>query len=151
LTSALFALGAAVTAVFSGSLAVPAVNVGLVEVLAVGMLVPSFTWVVQLSAAGLWLRTGPRLLYWADLARVCLLGSVALLPAAFVNLLLTEPPLWISASNVLISVALMALDLFRRSARHGIALRWPVSWCLTFVLNMAIFLWFSRGWWFGTP
>ncbi len=54
--------GALVTAVFSGSLAVLATEVGLPEVLIVGMLVPSFTWVVQLSAAAVGLppRSGAR-------------------------------------------------------------------------------------------
>ena len=53
----------------------------LTEVLAVGMLVPSFTWAVQLSASGLALSAAQRKLYWGDLGRICLLGSVALLPA----------------------------------------------------------------------
>ena len=143
----LFALGGVVTAAFSGSLAVPAVNAKLAEVLAVGMVVPSFTWVVQLSASGICL--GPRLsrLYWEALGKICLLGSVALLPAACVNFLVKNPPLWISAVNVLASVALMAADLFRRSAANQIPTKWPVSWCLTITINMALFLWCSRGWW----
>jgi hypothetical protein len=142
-----FVLGAAVTAVFSGSLAVPAVNATWIEVLAVGMVVPSFTWLVQLSGSGLLLGRSQRGLYWGDLGRVCLIGSVALLPAAAVNLLVSSPPLWVSAANVPVSVAIMAVDLFRRSARHGISLVWPISWCLTIILNMSLFLWASRHWW----
>jgi len=147
ITAIWFTLGAAVTAVFSGSLAVPAVNAPVTGVLAVGMVVPSFTWLVQLSASGLCLGRLQRQLYWGDLGRVCMLGSVALLPAAAVNLLVPGPPLWVSAANVLMSVAIMAGDLFRRSAKHGIPLLWPISWCLTIALNMALFLWSSRSWW----
>jgi hypothetical protein len=146
-TFSLFALGGVVTSVFSGSLAVPAVNAGLAEVLAVGMLVPSFTWLVQLSASGVCLNARLRQLYWGDLARVCLLGSVALLPAAGFNFLVHGPSPWISVANVLASVAIMAADLFRRSAKNGISRRWPVSWCLTITLNMTLFLWASREWW----
>ena len=47
-TAGWFVAGAVVTAVFSGSLANLAVNADPVEVLAVGMLVPCLTWVVQL-------------------------------------------------------------------------------------------------------
>lgn len=146
-TAAWFAAGAAVTAVFSGSLAVLATNAGLTEVLVVGMLVPSFTWVVQMSASAVVLSARQRRLYWGDLGRVCLVGSVALLPGALVNLCLPGDWLWLSAANVLASVALMAVDLFRRSARHGIAWGWPASWCLTIAVNMGLFLWSSRDWW----
>ncbi len=147
MTAALFGLGALVTAVFSGSLDVPAKNAELTEVLGIGMLVPSFTWVVQLSASGLTLKPDQRRLYWGDLGRVCLIGSIALLPAAAVNLFVPGAPLWLSAVNVLASVAVMATDLFRQTARHGISCGWPVSWCLTIALNMTLFVWSSRGWW----
>ena len=146
-TAFMFSMGALVTAIFSGSLAILAVNAELPEVLAVGMIVPSFTWVVQMAASGLCLDPHFRQVYWGDLARICLLGSVALIPAAAANMLMPNPPLWPSAANVLVSVAVMAIVLFRRSAAHGISLVWPVSWCLTIALNMALFVWTSRGWW----
>ena len=146
-TACWFIAGAAVTAVFSGSLSALSRNAGLAEVLLVGMLVPSFTWVVQISASAIGLTSEPRRLYWGDLGRVCLLGSVALLPAAIVNLCLPQAPLWLSGANVLASVALMGLELFRRSARQGIALGWPISWCLTITVNMGMFAWSSWAWW----
>jgi hypothetical protein len=146
-TAGWFAAGGTVTAVFSGSLAKLAVNAGLVEVLAVGMFVPCFTWVVQLGASGLLLPVIKRRFYWGDLGRVCLLGSVALLPAACANLWLYRAPLWVSAANVLGSVVLMGGKLFRRSARHGIAPWWPASWCLTITVNVMLFVWASWGWW----
>jgi len=146
-TAGWFLAGAAVTAAFSGSLAALAANAGPTEVLGVGMLVPCFTWVVQLGASGVALPAVPRRLYWGDLGRICLLGSVALLPAAVANLFVARTPLWLSAGNVLASVALMGVTLFRRSARHGIPSGWPISWCLTITVNMMLFLWASRGWW----
>ena len=142
-----FIAGGVVTALFSGSLAMLAKNAGLGEVLCVGMLVPSFTWVVQLTASGLWMPGTVRPLDWGELGRVCLLGSFALLPAAIVNLCLPQAPLWVSAANVLASVAIMGVTLHRRSTRLGIAAVWPISWALTITVNMALFVWMSRAWW----
>lgn len=148
-TAIWFAAGGAVTAIFSASLAALTSNAGLTEVLAVGMVVPCFTWVVQLAASGVGLSAKQRRLYWGDLGRVCLLGSVALLPAAIVNLSVSQPSRWLSAANVLASVAIMGADLFRRSARHRTGLGWPLSWCLTITVNMLLFLWVSRRWWWA--
>jgi hypothetical protein len=80
-----FALGGLVTLLFSGSLAVLAAHATLREVLIVGMVVPSFTWIVQLSLSAILLNHAARGRYWSALSRICLLGSVALLPAAAVN------------------------------------------------------------------
>jgi len=146
-TACYFLAGGLVTAVFSGSLAMLTPRTGFMEVLTVGMVVPSFTWVVQLAASGLLLTGAMRGCYWGDLARICLAGSVALLPSAIVNLLVSQPPFWPSIAGVLLSVVWMAADLFRRCRAHGIATRWPISWCLTISLNIAIFLWTSRNWW----
>ena len=146
-TAGWFAAGGAVTAIFSASLAALASHAGLAEVLTVGMLVPCFTWVVQLGASAFALPPSKRRYYWGDLGRICLLGSVALLPAAIANLCLLRAKLWLSAANVLLSVAIMGADLFRRSARHGIAAGWPLSWCLTITVNMMLFVWSSRNWW----
>jgi hypothetical protein len=146
-TASWFIAGAAVTAIFSGSLAAVAKNAGPVEVLIVGMLVPSFSWVVQLSASTIGLPHELRRLYWGDLSWVCLVGSVALLPAAIINLSLSPAPLWVSAVNVLASVALMGALLFRRTGRQGISPVWPVSWCLTISVNMSLFVWSSWHWW----
>jgi len=54
-----------------GPLAALASHAGLVEVLTVGMLVPCFTWIVQLGASGLVLPAAERRLYWGDLGRIC--------------------------------------------------------------------------------
>ena len=45
------------------------------------MLVPCFTWVVQ-SVASTAMSASQRQVYLGDLGRICLVGSVALLPAA---------------------------------------------------------------------
>jgi len=142
-----FIAGGAVTAVFSGSLARLTSRADLAEVLAVGMVVPCFTWAVQLAASAAVMAPARRRVYWGDLGRVCLLGSVALLPAALANLGLPQPPRWASVANVLASVAVMAVELFRRSAQRGTPLGWPISWCLTITVNMLLFLWASWGWW----
>src|SRR6476620_1450549 len=142
-TAAWFAVGGIVTAIFSGSLAMLAKNATLAEVLVTGMIVPSFTWVVQLSASALGMPSAKRQIYWGDLGRVCLIGSAALLPAAVFNLCCAQPQLWWSAANVLASVALMGVDLTRKSTQHAIGLGWPLSWCLTIALNMGLFVWSS--------
>jgi len=146
-TALWFIAGGIVTAIFSGSLDEVAPNADLPEVLAVGMIVPSFTWAIQLSASAILLPTESRQFYWGDLGRICLLGSLALLPAAFANLSVPRTPLWCSIANVLASVAVMAFALFRLTARHGISKTWPISWCMTISTNMLLFIWASRGWW----
>ena len=142
-----FVASGIVTSIFSSSLAMLAQNAGLREVLCVGMVVPSFTWVVQICASAGLMHRADRSLYWNELGRVCLLGSIALLPAAIVNLCLPQAPLWVSAANVLASVAIMGVTLFRRSTRLDIAPVWPISWALTITVNMALFVWASRTWW----
>ena len=147
ITAVWFVAGGVVTSVFSGSLVALTQRVDLVTVVAVGMIVPTFTWAVQLIASGLALGDAQRRAYWRDLGVTCLVGSVALLPAAVVNLALQSPPRWVSVANVLGSVTLMGACLLRRTARQGLPIGWPISWCFTICLNMLLFLWSSRGWW----
>ncbi|MBS0210193.1 MAG: hypothetical protein JSS27_14695 [Planctomycetes bacterium] len=146
-TAALFLAGGAVTAPFSASLYMLSTGVSLAWVLTVGMVVPTFTWAVQLSAAALLLPAAARDRYHNALGWVCWWGSVALLPGAVYNFMATEPALWLSAANVLASVAVMAVDLFRRARSDGISAAWPVSFCATIALNMAIFVASSWSWW----
>jgi hypothetical protein len=146
-TAVWFVAGGAATAVFSASLFVLARDVSFSEVLFVGMIVPSFTWVVQLSAAWFGLRPMERRIYCGDLGRTCLMGSVLLLPVGVCNFVLPTGSWWVPAANVLTSVALMGIVLFGLTAMHGIAKGWPLSWCLTISVNMGLFLWFSSDWW----
>lgn len=146
-TAILFLLGGLVTAVFSGSLVRLAKHAGFTEVLLTGMIVPTFTWAVQITASGLLLKRDFRRLYWGDLGRICLLGSIALLPGGLLNLMLSDPPLSLSAANVLISVFMMGTDLFRRTNKYGLSQFWPISWCVTITINMTLFFLSSRHWW----
>jgi hypothetical protein len=146
-TALLFIAGGLVTAVFSGSLYKIAHGVSLAEVLAVGLVVPSFTWVAQLTAAFTWLDQNQRRVYARDLSWVCLVGSIALLPAAIANFTLESAPLALSVANVVASVLLMAVLIFLRSVLHGLSVLWPMSWCTFIAMNMTLFAWVSRHWW----
>lgn len=146
-TTLWFAGGGLVTAFFSASLYRHATQASFGEVLLTGMIVPSFTWVVQLSSSWLLLRPATRSFYWNDLGHVCFWGSVALLPAAVINALDLPFGLLGSALNVLVSVVLMGWLLLRRTQAHSIHWLWPVGWCCTIALNMAIFVTVSRHWW----
>jgi hypothetical protein len=146
-TAILFLLGGVVTAIFSGSLARLTSKASLFEVLAIGMIVPSFTWLVHLSASAICMNGVERRLYWGDLGRICLWGSVALLPAAVVNLASLYPPIWVSAANVQCSAVVMAMELFRLSRKHSRSIGWPISWTLTITLNMTLFVMSSWSWW----
>src|SRR6185503_327489 len=118
----LFLLSALVTAIFSTSLKVFFPVIAWNEVLTKGLLIPCFTWTMQLILSAILLNSARRLIYWTQLGWVCLIGSIALLPAAFYNFLFPQPFVVISVINVLVSVALMAVLLhFRLKERefHG--------------------------------
>src|SRR5215475_7101783 len=85
-----------VTAVFSSSLKVFFQAVSWREVLVKGLLIPCFTWTIQLLLSAVFLDGPGRLLYWNRLGWVCLIGSIALLPAAFYNYLNAQPWVWVS-------------------------------------------------------
>lgn len=146
-TAALFIVGALVTACFSASLYRLTRGVTFSHVLLIGMIVPSFTWLVHLSASWVILPVEASLGYWLILSTVCLIGSAALLPAAIVNVAFAHPPGWLSAVNVLLSVVMMAVVLFCLSASQGHHWLWPASWCLTIAANMTLFVWISSSWW----
>ncbi len=146
-TALLFAAGGLVTAFFSASLFRHAVNATFAEVIATGMIVPIFTWVVQLSASALLLPASTRDRYWNDLGHICFWGSVALLPAAILNALNLPHGLLLSALDILASVFLMAGMLFYRTRAYPLSWLWPLGWCCTIALNMAIFVTVSWHWW----
>jgi hypothetical protein len=146
-TAAFFTGGALVTACFSASLYLLTHGVTFSHVLLISMIVPSLTWLVHLSASWVFLPVEARLRYWRILGIACWVGSVALLPAAFVNLALAHPPGWLSTANVLLSVLVMAAVLFRLSAALGRHWLWPTTWCITIAANMALFVWISTSWW----
>lgn len=129
-----------VTAIFSASLKVFFQGVNWREVLIKGLLIPCFTWTVQLLLSAAFLKTADRQTYWNRLGWVCLIGSIALLPAAFYNLSSATPLVWISILNVLASVVLMAVTLHFLLRRAGFRWLWTLSWVVLIVINMSLYL-----------
>lgn len=129
-----------VTAVFSASLKVFFQEISWREVLIKGLLIPCFTWTVQLLLSAAFLKTDDRLTYWNRLGWVCLIGSFALLPAAFYNLCSATPWVWISILNVLASVMLMAVTLRFLLQRAGFRWLWTLSWFVLIIINMSLYL-----------
>ena len=129
-----------VTAIFSASLKVFFHEVSWREVLIKGLLIPCFTWTVQLLLSAVFLKGGDRLTYWNRLGWVCLLGSFALLPAAFYNLTAATPWVGISIVNVFASVVLMAVTLHFLLQRAGFRRLWTLSWVVLIVINMSLYL-----------
>ncbi|HKG62299.1 MAG TPA: hypothetical protein VKB05_21240 [Pyrinomonadaceae bacterium] len=78
--------------------------------------------------------------YWNRLGWVCLIGSIALLPAAFYNSLTVQPWVWTSIVNVLASVVLMAITLHVLLRRDGFRWQWTLSWVVLIVINMSLYL-----------
>lgn len=129
-----------ITAVFSASLKVFFQAVSWREVLIKGLLIPCFTWTIQLALSAVFLDGKSRLRYWNRLGRVCLIGSIALLPSAFYNILTVQPWAWISIINVLASVVLMAITLHVLLRRDGFRWQWILSWVVLIVINMSLYL-----------
>lgn len=136
----LFIASFLVTAVFSASLKIFFQEVSWREVLIKGLLIPCFTWTIQLLLSAVFLKSNDRLTYWNRLGWVCLIGSIALLPAAFYNLRSATPWVWISVFNVLASVVLMALTLHFLLQRAGFRRLWALGWVVLIVINMSLYL-----------
>lgn len=135
----LFLLSFLVTAVFSVSLKTffPAQSLALD--LSKGLVIPFFTWTVQLILSALLLRGTERLFYWTQLGVICLVGSVALLPAGFYNFLAAKPAPVVSIASVLMCVAIMCVTLYFRLKPHGYNILWTIGWTATIVVNMSIY------------
>ncbi|MBA3805256.1 MAG: hypothetical protein H0X14_06030 [Acidobacteria bacterium] len=140
----LFALSFIVTAAFSASLKAFFADASWSEVLSKGLLIPCFTWCVQLILSAAYLRGERRLVYWGQLGVVCLIGSVALLPAALYNLTASRPLIIVSVLSVLASVVLMALSLYVRLKRRGFHGLWAAGWVLVILVNMSLYLYSVR-------
>jgi hypothetical protein len=116
-------------------------------VILTGMIVPCFTWFVQLSASGLLLNGRDRAMYWRELGWACFWGSCALVPMGIANIVDPETPRLLSAANVLASVAVMAIYLFLKVPQLGLSRLWPASFVVTICVNMCLFLASSWHWW----
>lgn len=136
----LFALSFFVTAIFSASLKVFFASESWRAVLVKGIIIPCFTWTVQLFLSAIYMNRERRTTYWMQLGYVCLIGSVALLPAAFYNLMATNASPVVPVINVLLSVCLMGVLLYLRLRSHGFKARWAMGWLVLISINMLLYL-----------
>lgn len=136
----LFVLSFLVTAVFSVSLKIFFATESWTLNLSKGLLIPCFTWTVQLILSALLLRGESLVVYWTELGVICLVGSFALLPAAFYNFAVDNPRPLVSVINVLTSVAIMCVTLYFRLKPHNFNPLWTVGWTLTIIVNMTLYL-----------
>jgi len=135
----LFALSFIVTAVFSVSLKTFFAGEALTRDLSKGLIIPFFTWIVQLSLSAFLLRGEELLFYWTQLGIICLIGSIALLPAAFYNFAVAAPSLFVSIASVLLCVAIMCVTLYFRLKTRSYSSLWTIGWTATIIVNMAIY------------
>lgn len=133
----LFVLSFLVTAVFSLSLKVFFAGGSLMLDLSKGLIIPFFTWTVQLALSAFLLKGAERLFYWTQLGVVCLVGSIALLPAAFYNFAAARPSPLVSIVSVFACVAVMCATLYFRLRPHGYGALWTAGWTATILVNMS--------------
>ncbi len=140
LIAALFTVGGGlVTAPFSISIARWMTGDTFAQALAKGLVIPVFTWAVQLTVAALLFRGTKRYEYAVQLGVVCTLGSAALWPAALYNAIAEHPSPWVSAANVYASVLFMFIELRRRNRILGLPGYLAPVFLATIHVNMAIF------------
>lgn len=135
----LFVLSFLVTAVFSVSLKTFFAVEAMSRDLSKGLIIPFFTWTVQLVLSAFLLRGAERIFYWTQLGVICLIGSVALLPAAFYNFAVENPSPIVSIASVLLCVAIMCVTLYFRLKPRGYSLLWTLGWTATIIVNMSLY------------
>jgi len=135
----LFVLSFLVTAVFSVSLRTFFAADAMTRDLSKGLIIPFFTWTVQLILSAFLLRGEERIFYWTQLGIICLVGSIALLPAAFYNFAVADPSPVVSIASVLLCVALMCVTLYFRLKPRGYSLLWTLGWTATIIVNMSLY------------
>jgi len=135
----LFILSFLVTAVFSISLKTFFAAESWTLNLSKGLLIPCFTWTVQLILSALLLGGADRLFYWTQLGVICLIGSVALMPAGFYNLLVEKPAPSVSLVSVPLSVAIMCVTLYFRLKPQNFSPLWTLGWTATIFVNMSLY------------
>jgi hypothetical protein len=135
----LFLLSFLVTAVFSVSLKTFFAGESLALDLSKGLVIPFFTWTVQLLLSALLLRGGERIFYWTQLGVICLVGSVALLPAAVYNFAADPPSPLVSIFSVLLCVLIMCVTLYFRLKPENYSPLWTLSWTATIIVNMTLY------------
>ncbi|HVE55930.1 MAG TPA: hypothetical protein VNB22_03825 [Pyrinomonadaceae bacterium] len=135
----LFVLSFLVTAVFSISLKTFFAGDAMTRDLSKGLIIPFFTWTVQLILSAFLLHGAERIFYWTQLGIICLIGSIALLPAAFYNFAVDHPSPVVSIASVLMCVAIMCVTLYFRLKPRGYSLLWTLGWTLTIIINMSLY------------
>jgi asparagine N-glycosylation enzyme membrane subunit Stt3 len=135
----LFVLSFLVTAVFSVSIKKFFAAESWTLNLSKGLLIPCFTWTVQLVLSALLLRGAERLFYWTQLGVICLVGSIALLPAGFYNFAVDAPSPYVSIFSVLLCVAIMCVTLYFRLKPRAYNVLWTIGWTATIIVNMSLY------------
>lgn len=135
----LFVLSFLVTAVFSVSIKKFFAAESWALNLSKGLLIPCFTWTVQLVLSALLLRGAERLFYWTQLGIICLVGSMALLPAGFYNFAVAAPSPYVSILSVLLCAAIMCATLYFRLKPGGYNPLWTLGWTATIIVNMSLY------------
>jgi hypothetical protein len=135
----LFVLSFLVTAVFSISLKTFFARESLMLDLSKGLIIPFFTWTVQLVLSALLLGGEERVFYWTQLGVICLIGSIALLPAAFYNFISAAPAPLASVVSVLLCVAIMCVTLYFRLKPRAYSPFWTIGWTATIIVNMSLY------------
>ena len=134
----LFVLSFLVTAVFSISIKTFFAAESWTLNLSKGLLIPCFTWTVQIVLSAFLLSGAERLFYWMQLGVVCLIGSFALLPAAVYNFTNSQPSPFVSIVSVLLCVFIMCVTLYFR-LKPGFSLLWTLGWTATIFVNMSLY------------
>jgi hypothetical protein len=135
----LFVLSFLVTAVFSVSIKKFFAAESWALNLSKGLLIPCFTWTVQLILSAFLLRGAERLFYWTQLGVICLVGSVALVPAGLYNFAVDAPSPYVSIASVLLCVAIMCVTLYFRLKPRGYNPLWTIGWTATIIVNMSLY------------
>jgi hypothetical protein len=94
---------------------------------------------VQLILSALLLRGAERIFYWTQLGIICLVGSIALLPAGFYNFAVQSPSPPVSIFSVLLCVAIMCVTLYFRLKPRGYNPLWTIGWTATIIVNMSLY------------
>ena len=135
----LFVLSFFVTAVFSVSLKTFFAAESWTLNLSKGLLIPCFTWTVQIVLSALLLRGAELIFYWTQLGVICLIGSIALLPAAFYNFAFASPSPLVSIFSVPVCVAMMCVTLYYLLKPRQYNLLWTLGWTATIIVNMSLY------------
>lgn len=134
----LFLASIVLTAVFSYSL-----NVFLHETLfrltIKTMLIPCFTWSMLMLLSWIKLKGERKLQYLHIAARVCAIGSAALVPGGIYNFVAKDPGINWSVYSVIFCVVLMSVLFYTWLRIARFALSWWWAYNILILINMTFF------------